>query len=61
MAAAPGAVDPERAVMIRPLRRAHLRIWIVMAVALYAVLAGGLWLRRTTTPPNPDLQWEHYR
>ena len=48
-------------VMIQPLRRAHLRIWIVLAVVLYAVFAAGLLARRETTPRNPDLHWEKYR
>jgi len=47
--------------MIRPLRRAHFRIWLVLAVALYGVLIAGLLTRRTTTPPNPNLHWEHDR
>ena len=44
--------------MIQPLRRAHLRIWIALAVLLYAVLLAGLLARRTSTPPNPTLHWE---
>jgi hypothetical protein len=47
--------------MIAPLRRAHFRIWLVLAVALYTVFIAGLLSRRTTTPPNPDVQWERYR
>ena len=47
--------------MIQPLRRAHFRIWVVMAVLLYAVFVAGLLVRRTTTPPNPTLHWEQVR
>ena len=47
--------------MIRPLRRAHFRIWLAMAVVLYAVFVAGLLARRTSTPPNPNLHWEQYR
>jgi hypothetical protein len=47
--------------MIQPLRRAHFRIWIVLAAILYTVFAAGLMTRRTTTPRNPNLHWERYR
>jgi hypothetical protein len=47
--------------MIQPLRRIHLQIWIVLAILLYAVVIGGLAVRRSTTPPNPNLHWERYR
>jgi len=47
--------------MIRPLRRAHFRIWAVLALLMYAVFIAGLLARRTTTPPNPNLHWEQYR
>jgi len=47
--------------MIAPLRRAHYRIWLVLAIALYAVFIAGLLSRRTTTPLNAALQWERYR
>jgi hypothetical protein len=47
--------------MIAPLRRAHYRIWLVLAVALYAVFIAGLLCRRSTTPPNAGLHWERYR
>ena len=58
MAVPAGALDPERVVMIQPLRRAHLRIWVVLAVGLYALLIAGLLARRNTTPPNPGVHWE---
>jgi len=47
--------------MIQPLRRAHFRIWVVLALVLYAVLIAGLVARRATTPPNPNLHWEQLR
>ena len=47
--------------MIQPLRRAHFRIWLLLAVVLYAIFIAGLVLRRTSTPANPNLQWERYR
>jgi hypothetical protein len=47
--------------MIQPLRRAHFRIWVLLALLLYAVFVAGLLLRRTTTPPNLTLQWERLR
>ena len=47
--------------MIQPLRRAHFRIWVVMAVLLYAVFVAGLLVRRTTTPRNPAFHWEQVR
>ncbi|MEO8372674.1 MAG: hypothetical protein ABI806_26040 [Candidatus Solibacter sp.] len=47
--------------MTQPIRRAHLRIWIVLAVILYAVFAAGLSARRDAAPRNPNLNWEHYR
>jgi hypothetical protein len=47
--------------MTQPLRRAHFRIWLALAVILYAVFAAGLLARRSATPPNPDLNWEQFR
>ncbi len=47
--------------MIQPLRRAHFRIWLVLAVLLYAVFIAGLLARRSTTPPNPNFHWEQLR
>ena len=47
--------------MIQRLRRAHFRIWVVLAVVLYAVFIAGLLARRASTPPNPNLDWEQYR
>ena len=44
--------------MTRPLRRAHFRIWLVLAVMLYAVFLTGILVRRSTTPPNPNVRWE---
>jgi hypothetical protein len=47
--------------MIQPLRRAHFRAWLVLAVLLYAVFIAGLLARRSTTPPNPNFHWEQLR
>jgi hypothetical protein len=47
--------------MIAPLRRAHYRIWLVLAAIMYAIFIAGLLARRSTTPPNPGLHWEQYR
>ena len=47
--------------MIAPLRRAHFRIWLALAIALYAIFIAGLLARRTPTPPNPGLHREQYR
>ena len=47
--------------MIAPLRRTHFRIWLALALALYAIFIAGLLARRPTTPPNPGLHWEQYR
>ena len=47
--------------MIAPLRRAHFRIWLVLAIALYAVFIAGMLARRSTTPPNASLYWEQLR
>jgi len=47
--------------MIQPLRRAHLRIWIVLAAVLFMVVIAGLTARRSATPRNPDLHWERLR
>jgi hypothetical protein len=44
--------------MIRPLRQAHLRIWIVLAMVLPVLFVGSLIVRQHTTPRNPELQWE---
>jgi hypothetical protein len=47
--------------MIRPLRKAHLRIWIVLAVVLPVLLVGSLIVRQETTPTNPELRWERFK
>ena len=61
MAAAPGALDKEHPVMIAPLRRAHYRIWLALALVIYTIFIAGLLARRTTTPANHGLHWEQYR
>lgn len=40
--------------MTQPLRRAHLRIWIVLSIVLPLLLAAGIAGRQDTTPPNPQ-------
>ena len=47
--------------MIRPLRRAHHRIWLALAILLPLILAASLLARREATPRNPQLNWEQYR
>jgi hypothetical protein len=47
--------------MTQPLRRAHFRIWLVLAIVLYVVFVAGLLARRPTTPPNPNVRWEQLR
>jgi hypothetical protein len=47
--------------MTRPLRRAHLRIWITLAVLLPVLLVTAVAARRTTTPRNSDMVWERIR
>ena len=47
--------------MIAPLRRAHYRLWLVLAVVIYTIFIAGLLARRATTPVNPDLHVEQYR
>lgn len=47
--------------MIKPLRRSHFRIWIVLSAVLSALFAAGLIVHRPTTPKNPNLHWEKYK
>jgi hypothetical protein len=47
--------------MTRPLRRAHLRIWLVLAIVLPALFILALSARRGTTPINPGFHWEMYK
>ena len=63
MAAAAKALDSRRAtdIMMQPLRRAHLWIWIVLAMALPVLYAVSLIARRPVVPVNPALHWEEYR
>jgi hypothetical protein len=59
MATATQAMD--EGAMIQPLRRAHFRIWLVLAVVLYTVFVTGLMARRSTTPRNANVHWEQLR
>jgi len=47
--------------MIRPLRRAHYRVWVLLAVLLPTLFLTALASRRDPTPRNASLHWEHYR
>lgn len=47
--------------MTRPLRRAHRRVWLVLTVALYALLIAAIAARRPSTPVNVNLHWEGLR
>ena len=47
--------------MIAPLRRAHYRIWLGLAVVIYTIFIAGLLARRTTTLVNTNLHLEQYR
>lgn len=44
--------------MTQPLRRAHFRIWMVLAILLPLFVAASLMVRRPTTPRNPNFSWE---
>ena len=56
MAAVAAALD--EVAMTRPLRRAHLLAWLLLAPILYAVFVAALLARRPAAPPNPNLHWE---
>jgi hypothetical protein len=47
--------------MTRPLRRAHFRIWVLLSLAVLALLIEGLAARRSTTPANPSFRWERVK
>lgn len=47
--------------MTRPLRKAHLRIWMALAVLLPILFARALMVRHSTTPANPSVHWEQLR
>ena len=55
------ATAAEMAAMTRPLRRAHRRIWLALAVFLPALFLAGLWVRQEPQPPNGGLQWSSYK
>jgi len=46
------------ALMTRPLRRAHARIWIVLPILLTITFILALTARRTPTPINTGIHWE---
>jgi len=43
--------------MTRPLRQAHLRIWIVASLLMLAIFVASLIARRDTTPRNTNFHW----
>lgn len=47
--------------MIRPLRRSHRYIWILLGFLLPALLFFALAARRTSTPTNPNVNWESFQ
>jgi hypothetical protein len=47
--------------MTRPLRRRHLQIWIILAVALPVLFVAALAARRDTAPVNGHFKWEQLR
>jgi hypothetical protein len=47
--------------MIQPLRKAHLRIWTLLAAALAIVFTSALLVRSTEPLRNPGVQWENFR
>ena len=47
--------------MTRPLRRRHLQIWIVLALALPLLFGAALVVRRETAPINGHFDWEQLR
>jgi len=53
-----GARPVPRAQSAQALVELALALPVVLALLLYAVFLGGLFARRTTTPPNPTLHWE---
>ena len=46
--------------MTQPLRKAHSRIWVVLAVALVTLFVAAL-ATRPAAPTNPNLNWEAIR
>ena len=43
--------------MTRPLRTAHRRVMILLAVLLPAAFVAGLAARKPTAPANPGIHW----
>lgn len=55
------AAAQEVAALTRPLRKAHLAVWMLLPLLLAAVLTLSLRARRPTTPVNRGLHWESLR
>jgi hypothetical protein len=47
--------------VIRPLRRSHLRIWILLTLTLPVLLVTALLMRRDATPVNDNFVWDQLR
>lgn len=43
--------------MIAPLRRAHRRMWLILAAALPLLLTAAVLARVERTPVNPHVRW----
>ena len=46
-----------KAVMTQPLRTAHRRVVILLAVLLPAAFVSGLAARKVAAPSNPGIEW----
>jgi hypothetical protein len=49
------------ATMTAPLRRRHLQIWLMLALALPALFVAALAARRDNSPRNSRVSWEQVR
>ena len=47
--------------MTAPLRRWHLRVWLLIMVVVPLVFVAALVARRPTTPSNSGITWEQAR
>ena len=44
--------------MTAPLRRWHLRVWLLIGIVAPLIFVAGLLARRPTTPSNLAITWE---